>query len=90
MLEFLLCLDNTLSCGKRRYLSLLPFFWYNLFFSSITDILDSRLAMGTSKVVVMSLVAQWVDDVFVGTRIVTTVAVSFERNSRSLLLFGFS
>ena len=45
--------------------------------------------MGTSKVVVISLVAQWVDDVFVGTRIVTTVAVSFERNSKSSLLFKF-
>ena len=35
--------------------------------------------VGTSRVVVRSLVAQWVDDVSVGTRVVITIAVSFAR-----------
>ena len=87
MLDFKLCLDSTLSCGKSRYFSLLPFFWYNLLFSFITDILDFWLAMGTNKVVVMSLVAQWVDVVSVGTKIVTTVAVFSERASNSSFPF---
>ena len=65
----------------------MPFFWYNLLFSFIIDTLDSWLGMGTSKVVVMSLVAQWVDVESVGTKIVTTVAVSLERIS-SLLFFS--
>ena len=34
--------------------------------------------MGTNRVVVISLVAQWVDEVSVGTNIVTTVAVLLE------------
>ena len=82
MFGFKLCLDSTLSCGRSRYFSLLPFFWYNLLFSFITDILDFWLAMGTNKVVVISLVAQWVDVVSVGTRIATTVAVFVERASK--------
>ena len=89
MFGFKLCLDSTLSCGRRRYLSLLLFFWYNLLFSFITDMLDFWLAMGTNKVVVMSLVAQWVDVVSVGTKIVTTVAVSLERTSRSSFFLCF-
>ena len=87
MLEFRFCLDSALPCGRRRYFSLVPFFWYSLLFSFITDILDFWLAMGTDKVVVMSLVAQWVDVVSVGTKIATTVAVSLERIS-SLLFFS--
>ena len=35
--------------------------------------------LGTSRVVVRSLVEQWVDDVSVGTRVVITIAVSFAR-----------
>ena len=82
MLEFRFCLDSALPCGRRRYFSLVPFFWYSLLFSFITDILDFWLAIGTNKVVVMSLVAQWVDVVSVGTKIVTTVAVFVERASK--------
>ena len=67
-----------------------PFAWYNLLFFFITDTLDSWLGMGTSKVVVMSLVAQWVDVESLGTKIVTTVAVSLERISRLLFFFMFS
>ena len=68
----------------------MPFSWNSLLFSFTTDILDSWLAMGTNKVVVMSLVAQWVDWVSVGTRIVTTVVVSLERTSRSSFMFSCS
>ena len=68
----------------------MPFFWYSLLFSFITDTLDFWLAMGTSKVVVMSLVAQWVGVESVGTKIVTTVAVSLERTSRSSFFSMFS
>ena len=82
MFGFKLCLDSTLSCGRRRYFSLLPFFWYNLLFSFITDILDFWLAIGTDRVVVMSLVAQWVDFVSIGKRIATTVAVFMEIASK--------
>ena len=35
--------------------------------------------MDTSSVVIRSLVAQWVEDVLVGTRVVITIAVSFAR-----------
>ena len=83
MFGFKLCLESTLSCGRSRYFSLLPFFWYNLLPSFITDILEFLLAMGTNRVVVISLVAQCVDEMSVGTNIVTTVAVLLEIASRS-------
>ena len=35
--------------------------------------------LGTNRVVVRSLAEQWVVDVFVGTRVVITIAVSFAR-----------
>ena len=68
-------------------MSWLLFAWYNLLFFFITDTLDSWLGMGTSRVVVMSLVAQWVNVGSVGTKMATTVAVSLERIS-SLLFFS--
>ena len=71
-------------------MSWLPFAWYNLLFFFITDTLDSWLGMGTSRVVVISLVAQWVDVGSVGTKIVTTVAVSLERISSLFSMFSCS
>ena len=90
MFGFKLCLDSTLSCGRSRYFSLLPFFWYNLLPSFITDILEFLLAMGTNRVVVISPVAQCVDEMSVGTNIVTTVAVLLEMAARSLFHLMFS
>ena len=67
-----------------------PFAWYNLLFFLRIDTLGSWLGMGTSRVVVINLVAQWVDVGSVGTKIVTTVAVSLERIFRSSLFSIFS
>ena len=82
-LFFNICLDSVLSCGRRRYLFLSPFRWYSLSFSTIIGMMDSLSAMGTRSVVVMSLDEQWVELVFVGTNILTTVAASFVICSRS-------
>ena len=46
--------------------------------------------MGTDKVVDMSLVVQWVDLVSVGTKMLTTVAVSVDSVSKFLFPFIFS
>ena len=63
---------------------MLPFIWYNLLPSFMTDILELLLAIGTNKVVVIKRVAQCVDEMSVGTNIVTTVAVLLEMAARSL------
>ena len=83
VLSFKICLCSVLSCGRRRYLFLSPFRWYNLLFFTVTWMMDSLSAMGTRSVVVMSLDEQWVEVVFVGTNILTTVAASFVISSRS-------
>ena len=44
------------------------------------EIRESGLTTDTDSVVIRSLVAQWVEDVFVGMRVVTTVAVSLARD----------
>ena len=64
--------------------------WYNLLFFLRIDTLGSWLGMGTSRVVVINLVAQCVDVGSVGTNSVTTVEVSLERNSNLLFFSMFS
>ena len=44
------------------------------------EIRESGLTTDTDSVVMRSLVAQWVEDVFVGMRVVTTVAVFLARD----------
>ena len=78
-----MCLDRVLSCGRSKYVFLFPSRWNSLFFSIVTGMMDSLSAMGTISVVVMSLDEQWVEVVFVGTNILTTVADSLVICSRS-------
>ena len=82
--------ESILSSCRIMYLSLLPFIWYNLLPSFVTDILELLLAIGTNRVVVIKRVAQCVDEVSVGTSIVITVAVLLEMAARSLFHLMFS
>ena len=79
LLNAFVWLDMMLFSGSSRYLLLSLFTGYMMFSLFITSSLDSGSTLDTSSVVVRSLVAQWVEDVLVGTRVVITTAVSFAK-----------
>ena len=79
LLNAFVWLDMMLFSGSNKYLLLSLFTGYMMFSLFITSSLDSGSTLDTSSVVVRSLVAQWVEDVLVGTRVVITIAVSFAK-----------
>ena len=86
LLNAFVWLDMMLFSGSNKYLLLSLFTGYMMFSLFITSSLDSGSTLDTSSVVVRSLVAQLVEDVLVGTRVVTTIAVSFATVIMSLSL----
>ena len=75
LLNAFVWLDMMLFSGSNKYLLLSLFTGYMMFSLFITSSLDSGSTLDTSSVVVRSLVAQCVEDVLVGTRVVITIAV---------------
>ena len=79
LLKVLILLEMTSFCGISKYLLPVLFVGYILFPFWTTLIFELVSIWGTSRVVVRILEEHWVVEVFVGTRVVITIAVSFAR-----------